>query len=363
MASKNDLKSMFKLTRLITFFCITITLLTIQGCQNPFNRPTREISPSSTAQKNSEVRGQKRAALVIGNSAYSEDSLSNPINDATDVAQVLKEIGFEVTLLKNADKRKIDEAVETFNRQLRQGEIGIFYYAGHGVQVAGENYLIPVDAKLNREADVVYDAIPLGKIVNAIEDTEARVKILILDACRDNPFYRRWGSTGRSLASRGLAGINSSGKGTLIAFSTAPGKVAADSLGTNGRNSPYTAQLLRYLKVPNLEIGRMFNKVTEGVLQTTNNQQIPWISQSLFGDVYLNPRRTESIATPSPSPSKRTPPVTQSSPNSEKVGWIWTLFIWDWFFWLDEVILYWIWVLVWGCGLFLVVGFIVFLWW
>ena len=308
---------MIKVTRLITFCFIAITPFLIQGCQNPFNRPTREISPSSPAQKNSEVRGQQRTALVIGNSAYSEDSLSNPVNDATDVAQALKEIGFEVKLLKNADKRKMDEAVEAFNRQLREGEIGIFYYAGHGVQVTGENYLIPLDAKLAREKDVEYEAIPLGKVINAIEDTDAKVKIVIVDACRDNPFYRRWRSTGRSLASRGLAGVHSSGQGTLIAFSTAPGEVAGDSLEGSGRNSPYTAYLLKYLKTPGLEIGQMFRRVRGDVLQATGDKQIPWVSEALVGDVYLNPKRTEPIAIFSPSSPKPTPQVTPTRPTPQ----------------------------------------------
>jgi hypothetical protein len=258
---------------------------------------------------------QKRVALVIGNSAYPKDSLSNPVNDATDVANALKEIGFDVTLLRNAQKREIDDAIEAFNRKLRQGEIGIFYYAGHGVQVAGENYLIPVDAKLAREKDVEYDAIPLGKVINAIEDTEASVKIIILDACRNNPFYRRWGSADRSLASRGLAGINSSGQGTLIAFSTAPGQVAADSLAGNSKNSPYTTQLLKYLKAPNLEVGQMFRRVREGVLQATGKKQIPWESGSLVGDVFLNPQTTGQIATSSPLPPKPTPQTPQASPS------------------------------------------------
>lgn len=306
---------MLKLTRLITSFLLAITIpLAVAKSHSLTVSPRVNSSPSLLLGEWLIAQRQKRVALVIGNGAYPEDPLANPVNDATDVANALKEIGFEVTLLKNADRRKIDEAVEAFNKQLRQGDIGIFYYAGHGVQVEGENYVIPIDAKLAREADVGYDAIPLGKIINAIEDTDAKVKIVILDACRDNPFYRRWRSSGRSLASRGLAGINSSGRGTLIAFSTAPGQIAADSLAGKGRNSPYTAHLLKYLKSP-LEIGQMFRRVREGVLQATNNQQTPWESGSLVGDVFLNP---QPIAASSPSPPKLTPrPAPQPSPSSE----------------------------------------------
>lgn len=306
---------MLKLTRLITSFLLAITIpLAVAKSHSLTVSPRVNSSPSLLLGEWLIAQRQKRVALVIGNGAYPEDPLANPVNDATDVANALKEIGFEVTLLKNADRRKIDEAVEAFNKQLRQGDIGIFYYAGHGVQVAGENYVIPIDAKLAREADVGYDAIPVGKIINAIEDTDAKVKIVILDACRDNPFYRRWRSSGRSLASRGLAGINSSGRGTLIAFSTAPGQIAADSLAGKGRNSPYTAHLLKYLKSP-LEIGQMFRRVREDVLQATNNQQTPWESGSLVGDVFLNP---QPIAASSPSPPKLTPrPAPQPSPSSE----------------------------------------------
>lgn len=306
---------MLKLTRLITSFLLAITIpLAVAKSHSLTVSPRVNSSPSLLLGEWLIAQRQKRVALVIGNGAYPEDPLANPVNDATDVANALKEIGFEVTLLKNADRRKIDEAVEAFNKQLRQGDIGIFYYAGHGVQVEGENYVIPIDAKLAREADVGYDAIPLGKIINAIEDTDAKVKIVILDACRDNPFYRRWRSSGRSLASRGLAGINSSGRGTLIAFSTAPGQIAADSLAGKGRNSPYTAHLLKYLKSP-LEIGQMFRRVREDVLQATNNQQTPWESGSLVGDVFLNP---QPIAASSPSPPKLTPrPAPQPSPSSE----------------------------------------------
>lgn len=306
---------MLKLTRLITSFLLAITIpLAVAKSHSLTVSPRVNSSPSLLLGEWLIAQRQKRVALVIGNGAYPEDPLANPVNDATDVANALKEIGFEVTLLKNADRRKIDEAVEAFNKQLRQGDIGIFYYAGHGVQVGGENYVIPIDAKLAREADVGYDAIPLGKIINAIEDTDAKVKIVILDACRDNPFYRRWRSSGRSLASRGLAGINSSGRGTLIAFSTAPGQIAADSLAGKGRNSPYTAHLLKYLKSP-LEIGQMFRRVREDVLQATNNQQTPWESGSLVGDVFLNP---QPIAASSPSPPKLTPrPAPQPSLRSE----------------------------------------------
>jgi len=234
------------------------------------------------------VQTGRRSALVIGNGAYAEEGLANAVNDAEAVAKSLEEIGFAVALVRNADKRKIDEEVEAFSRRLGPGEIGLFYFSGHGVQVEGENYLVPINAQLSRQADAQYDAVPLGKVISALEATRATAKIIILDACRNNPFYRRWRSTARGGASRGLATPLNSGSGTFIAFSTAPGKEAADGIG-NSPNSPFTTHLLRHLRTPNLEVGQLFRRVRGDVLQATRNEQIPWVSEALVGDVYLNP--------------------------------------------------------------------------
>lgn len=129
---------------------------------------------------------QERIALVIGNSAYQEDPLANPVNDANDVAQALQELGFKVTLIQDKDLRGMEDAIEDFSRELRQGGVGVFYYAGHGVQVNGENYLVPLNARLNFQKDVRYDAVPLGKVLNAMESAQTSVNIVIIDACRDN---------------------------------------------------------------------------------------------------------------------------------------------------------------------------------
>lgn len=238
----------------------------------------------------SSVQSGRRSALVIGNGAYDEERLANAVNDAEEVARTLREIGFAVQLVRNGDKRTINEAVEAFSRRLGQGDIGLFYYSGHGVQVNGENYLVPINAKLSLQTDAEYDAVPLGKVVKAVESSSATAKIIILDACRNNPFYRRWRSPTRGSATRGLATPETSGSdGIFIAFSTAPGKVAADRIG-NGRNSPFTTQLLRHLRTPNLEVGQLFRLVRADVVQATHNQQIPWDSNSLVGNVFLNPQ-------------------------------------------------------------------------
>jgi uncharacterized caspase-like protein len=139
------------------------------------------------------IETHDRKALVIGNGNYEEGRLQNSLNDATDIAKALEELGFEVTLVQNLDLRSMEAAIDDFSRQLRKGGVGVFYYAGYGVQVEGENYLIPLKAKLLKGSDVRYEAVALGKVLNAMEAAENGVNgvnIVILDACRDNPFYR-----------------------------------------------------------------------------------------------------------------------------------------------------------------------------
>ena len=276
-----------------------------------------ERSPSS--QLLAQAQAGKRSALVIGNGAYTDIPLDNAVNDAEAVARTLQEIGFSVTLVRNADRRTIDEAVEAFSRRLGPNEIGLFYFSGHGVQVDGENYLVPINAQLRRQSDAQYDAVPLGKVMNAVETTRASSKIFILDACRENPFIRRWRSTGRGGTAQGLATPRSSGEGgTLIAFSTAPGKVAADGVGTSS-NSPFTASLLRHLRTPNLEVGQLFRRVRGDVMEATGKQQIPWVLEALIGEVIINhrPPGVAAEVADGPASSRQQPapsPQTQPAP-------------------------------------------------
>jgi hypothetical protein len=269
----------------------------------------------------------RRSALVIGNADYKEDALANGVSDAEEVARTLQEIGFAVTLLRNADLPTMEEAVEAFRRQLGPGDIGLFYYSGHGVQVNGSNYLVPINAKLNRESDVKVYAYPLAIALNALEDANATSRIIILDACRDNPFYRRWRSSKRSSsASRGLATQLSSGSGTLIAFSTAPDQVAADRLGSS-KNSPFTTHLLRHLRTPNLEVKELFRRVRKDVVLSTRNEQIPWVNESLLEEVVLNPsgpavspllvRQQAPEPSPSPRPQLQPQPEPQPAPGRQ----------------------------------------------
>lgn len=224
----------------------------------------------------------KRVALVIGNSEYKNGSnLRNPVNDASDMAKVLQDLDFEVILLTNANLKSMDQGLEKFYRQLQKGAIGLFYYAGHGVQVNGENYLIPVDADLTRESEVNYETVPLGKVLGAIQDVENDVNIIILDACRDNPFARSWT---RSSSSRGLAPVQNSATGSFIAYATGPGNTAQD--GT-GRNGTFTEALLKHLKNENQNIEEIFKRVRVDVAQKTKNEQVPWTTSSLIGDFYF----------------------------------------------------------------------------
>ena len=249
---------------------------------------------------------QPRVALVIGNANYEEGALSNPVNDATDMAKALRELDFEVTLLQNQDLRSMETAIDDFSRQLRKGGVGVFYYAGHGVQVEGENYLIPLKAQLLNEKDARYEAVALGKVLNAMEEARNQVNIIIIDACRDNPFYRRWRSSRRGSNVRGLTAV-SPPSGIIIAYATREGNTAADGVGQ--RNSPFTSALLENIKKPNIDVQLMFRRVSTSVKEKTNAAQQPWTEGNLEGgEFYLNPQQSVAVSPPPFSP----PPVTPS---------------------------------------------------
>ena len=220
---------------------------------------------------------EQRTALVIGNSAYSSGPLKNPVNDAADMAAALQRLGFKVNLKKNANLETMEGAIEDFGNQLKRGGVGLFYYAGHGVQVNGINYLIPVGAKINKESDVRYRAVDAGRILDEMANANNGLNIVLLDACRDNPFGKSFRS-----ASRGLAIVNSAPSGTFISYSTSPGNVAQDG---DGRNSPYTAALLQYMQAPGLTISDVFINVRTKLKKETG--QVPWELSSLEGQFYF----------------------------------------------------------------------------
>jgi formylglycine-generating enzyme required for sulfatase activity len=248
------------------------------------------------------VRGvkieERRYALVIGNGTYGTLPLRNPPNDARDMAQLLKQLGFTVALKQNADKRTMKEAIRDLQQFLKRGGVGLFYYSGHGMQIGGRNYLIPVGAEIGQESDVEYEAVDAGLILDAMENAGNEMNIVILDSCRDNPFARSFRSQVKGLAKMDAP------KGTFIAYSTAPGDVAADG---EGRNSPYTRSLLKHLPEQGQPIEAAFKRVRQDLDRSSDGRQIPWEATSLTGDFFFHPgsgkpatdRIAESAETPS----------------------------------------------------------------
>lgn len=223
-----------------------------------------------------------RMALVIGNATYGATlgSLRNPGNDADDMAMALQQLGFTVTLLKDATRQQMEEGVKTFVRRLSPRSMGLFYFAGHGVQVDGVNYLVPVDARLEKAVDIKFQAVAAEWILARMEGASSVLNILILDACRNNPFMHQ----GRTVQ-RGLAPMQSR-HGSLIAYATAPGSIAAD--GTE-RNGLYTKHLLRMMKEPNVPVEQMFKRVRIAIEKETHGAQTPWEASSLRVDFAFHP--------------------------------------------------------------------------
>jgi uncharacterized caspase-like protein len=217
----------------------------------------------------------KRIALVIGNGKYPTAPLKNPVNDARAMAKSLKELGFEVTLRENSSQRDLAAAVRQFGSSITPGSAAVFYFAGHGMQVKGRNYLVPVDADIQLEDEVPYSTIDVSLVLDKMEVGKSAVNIVILDACRNNPFARRFRSSGTGLAQMDAP------IGTLIAFATAPGSVAQDGTGENGI---YTKHLLDSIAMPGLPVEQMFKRVRVGVARDTNEAQVPWESSSMKGD-------------------------------------------------------------------------------
>lgn len=221
-----------------------------------------------------------RTALVIGNADYATAPLRNPVNDATDMAATLESLGFDVKAHTNLDQNAMKRAIRDFGASLRaRGGVGLFYFAGHGVQVKGVNYLIPIGAKVDTEEEVEYESVDAGLVLAQMESAKNRVNIVVLDACRNNPFARAFRSS-----DKGLASIDAP-SGTLLAYATAPGSVAADG---GGRNGIYTQELLKSIKTEGLELSAVFKQVRVGVLKATGEKQTPWESSSLTGDFYFS---------------------------------------------------------------------------
>jgi hypothetical protein len=244
---------------------------------------------------------ENRTALVIGNGAYKNSPLRNPTNDAHDMSATLRRLEFKVTHLENANQRSMEDAIRRFGRQLRKGGVGLFYFAGHGVQVNGRNYLIPIGAEIEKETDVKYEAVDAGRVLDEMYEARNGLNVVILDACRDNPYARSFRTT-----TRGLSRMDAP-TGTFIAYATAPGSVAADG---PSRNGVFTESLLRHMAIPDLKIEDVLKEVRKEVIRMTDRKQVPWQSSSLTGDFYFNPERAIALV--------KAPTAEPKHPNRDK---------------------------------------------
>jgi hypothetical protein len=257
---------------------------------------------------------EHRVALVIGNADYASAPLRNPVNDARAMASTLRGMGFDVLTAENEGRKGMLQKLREFRDRLRPESIGLFYYAGHAIQVKGQNFLIPVGATMRSEAEVDEESVNLATLLDRLEEAKNAINIVILDACRDNPFQRSFRS-----ASRGLAPVDAP-TGTLIAYATAPGRTASDGEGANGL---YTEEMLRALKVPGLKVEDVLKRVRAGVVQRTRGVQTPWDASSLIGDFYFIPPAPVTVAAASPSAvlpavgALPEPRVTAAPPASE----------------------------------------------
>lgn len=221
---------------------------------------------------------EKRVALVIGNSKYQKHPLRNPANDATDIAAMLEKLGFTTKLVLDVDQAGMKKAIRNFNDAMLSADVRVFYFAGHGVSVDGENYMIPLAAEISNESHVQYEAIRTSLVLDSMEKSKSGANILILDACRDNPLPRSTRSSGGGLSKM------SAPVGSLIIYATAPGKVALDG---NGRNGTFTKHLLRSLSAPGVHLEDLALDVRVAVMGETGNAQVPWSESSMTRRIYL----------------------------------------------------------------------------
>lgn len=248
----------------------------------------------------------KRVALVIGNSAYEHATpLENPKNDAIALAAVLERLGFQVVMGVDLTRTAFEKTVRKFSKTLRGADVGLFFYAGHGLQVKGKNYLAPIDASLDDEADLDFETLPVRTILKQME-RQTKTNLVILDACRNNPLAR---NLARSMGTRsvgigrGLARV-ATGIGTLIAFATEPGNVALDG---EGKNSPFTTALLQHIETPGLDVAQLLRRVRKDVIDVTSGRQVPWNNSSLTGDFFFAGQGAAAAAAPAAPPRAQPP--------------------------------------------------------
>jgi uncharacterized caspase-like protein len=257
------------------FLSVTFTFLLISNMV---------YSQSGGSKQNiAQTNVEKRLALVIGNANYiNGNTLQHPLNDAKAIAAALKEVGFTVLEYLNPDLKTMRNVVTEFGEKLKECNTGLFYYAGHGIQVKGQNYLIPVDAILKAEQDVEYECVNVARLLGEMEAAGTITNIVILDACRDNAFARSW-SGRRAGQGVGLAFMNTP-SGMILAYATSPGKTASDGTGENGL---YTEAILQNIRIPGLSIMDFFKNVRATVEKNSNKTQTPWEATSLKGNFFF----------------------------------------------------------------------------
>ncbi|RAI43888.1 caspase family protein [Rhodoplanes roseus] len=273
-----------------------------------------------------DARADRRVAFVVGNGAYrSVEPLPNPPIDAAAMASLLRNAGFEVVEGTDLGRDAMTAKLRDFALRTQGADVALFFYAGHGIAVNGKNYLIPVDADLRSEMDVKFGAAIDIDVTLDQTMSDAKVKLVLLDACRDNPFAAKIRSATRTrnvVVSSGLAEMKS-GEGTLIAFATGPGQTALD--GTEGSNSPFTRALLAHLATPGLEIQQAMTRVRAQVSEETKKQQLPWGHTNLTGSVFVNPTGAVALLpADTPSSSDVAPPaggLTRSVSEAELEFW------------------------------------------
>lgn len=252
------------------------------------------LAPAASGQS---ARGasltEERVALVIGNADYKHDPLDNPVNDARLIGARLEQAGFKVTRRENLDRNGMATALREFGAALNENTVAVLYYAGHAMQLRDQNYMIPIDAEIRSEDDVGLQGVDLTFVLGRMSRAKSRVNVVILDACRDNPFAKR--ASGNT---QGLAQMDAP-IGTLLAYATAPGKQAPDGIGQRG-NSIYTTELARHLLTPGLPVELMFKRVREAVVRESRQLQVPWEHSSLLGEFAFVPGFA-SAPTPAPA--------------------------------------------------------------
>lgn len=274
---------------------------------------TRAADERSLVLRNATSNGQSaaRIALVIGNGGYTQGPLRNPVNDAKDMAAALQEAGFDVTLVTNADLGRMHSAVRAFGELLLNSKgVGLFYYAGHGMQVAGQNYLMPIGADIAHEDEVPFRSYPVGEALAKMERAGNPLNIVILDACRNNPVERSFRD-----GAAGLAKMDAP-SGTVIAYSTRPGQVAADG---SGRNSPFAKALMTAMKAPGVKWEEMYKRVVVAVEGATSRHQTPWLEGVMKGDFYFYADQAAVSSQTTPSPITTT--VTADAKAQELAYW------------------------------------------